>query len=263
MITRPTSVPVVGATGSIGRHVVGESIREGYPTRALVRDPDKARHLPAEADIVVGDVTRPETLSAAVAGIDGIVFTLGSDGAGKTGAETVDYGGVRNVLIALRARPARIALMTSIGVTNRTGAYNRATEAHDWKRRSERLVRASGHPYAIVRPGWFDYNQPDELRLVLLQGDTRHAGDPSDGVVARRQSHRSWFEASPLMQQRAKRFELIAEHGPATDDFDALFSPLQADPPGSLDGAYDVKNMPLTDEPQRIQDDLREIQESA
>jgi hypothetical protein len=65
------------------------------------------------------------------------------------------------------------------------------------------------------------------------------------------------------MQQRAKRFELIAEHGPATDDFDALFSPLQADPPGSLDGAYDVKNMPLTDEPQRIQDDLREIQESA
>jgi uncharacterized protein YbjT (DUF2867 family) len=77
--------------------------------------------------------------------------------------------------------------MTSIGVTNRTGAYNRATEAHDWKRRSERVVRASGYPYAIVRPGWFDYNQPDDLRLVLLQGGTRHAGDPSDGAVARRQ----------------------------------------------------------------------------
>jgi hypothetical protein len=27
--------------------------------------------------------------------------------------------------------------MTSIGVTNRAGAYNQATEAHDWKRRSE------------------------------------------------------------------------------------------------------------------------------
>jgi uncharacterized protein YbjT (DUF2867 family) len=40
--------------------------------------------------------------------------------------------------------------MTSIGITNRTGAYNRATEAHDWKRRSERLVRATGHPYTIV-----------------------------------------------------------------------------------------------------------------
>ena len=83
--------------------------------------------LPAGADLVVGDVTRPDTLSAAVAGIDAVVFTLGSDGAGKIGAKTVDYGGVRNVLIALGVQPARIALMTAIGVTNRTGAHNRAT----------------------------------------------------------------------------------------------------------------------------------------
>ena len=59
MINRPTSVLVVGATGSIGRLVVEESMRQGYATRALVRDPDKARRLPAEADIVIGDVTHP------------------------------------------------------------------------------------------------------------------------------------------------------------------------------------------------------------
>jgi uncharacterized protein YbjT (DUF2867 family) len=76
--------------------------------------------LPSEANVVVGDVARPDTLRAAVDGVDAIVFTVGSGGAGKVGAETVDYGGVRNVLAALR-RPARIALMTSIGVTNRTG----------------------------------------------------------------------------------------------------------------------------------------------
>ena len=128
MITRPTSVLVVGATGSIGRLVVEESIQEGYPTRALVRDSDKARRLAPGAEIVVGDVTRPATLPAAVAGIDAVVLTLGSDGAGKIGPETVDYGGVRNVLIALGAQPARIALMTSIGVTNRAGAYNQANQ---------------------------------------------------------------------------------------------------------------------------------------
>jgi hypothetical protein len=49
----------------------------------------------------------------------------------------VDYGGVRNILSALASREARIALMTSIGVTNRNSSYDRATEAHDWKRRSE------------------------------------------------------------------------------------------------------------------------------
>lgn len=55
------------------------------------------------------------------------------------------------------------------------------------KRRSERLVRASGLRYTIVRPGWFDYNRRDQQQLVLLQGDTRQAGDPSDGVIARQQ----------------------------------------------------------------------------
>jgi uncharacterized protein YbjT (DUF2867 family) len=153
--------------------------------------------------------------------------------------------------------------MTSIGVTNRISSYNRTTEAHDWKRRSERLVRASGRPYTIVRPGWFDYNRPDELRLVLLQGDTRHAGDPSDGVVARRQI--AYVLVRSLSSEAAvrKTFELVAESGPAPEDFDALFVPLQADLPGSLDGVRDVANMPLADEPQRVQDDLPELQGSA
>jgi uncharacterized protein YbjT (DUF2867 family) len=181
------NVLVVGATGSIGRLVADEAIRQGHALRALVRSQAKASQLPRQAQVVVGDVTRADTLAGAVDGVDAIVFTLGSDGAGKVGAETVDYGGVRNVLNALGSRTVRIALMTSIGVTNRTGQYNRTTEAHDWKRRSERLVRASGLPYTIVRPGWFDYNGPDEHRLVLLQGDTRQAGDASDGVIARRQ----------------------------------------------------------------------------
>jgi uncharacterized protein YbjT (DUF2867 family) len=80
--------------------------------------------------------------------------------------------------VTLGARPARIALMTAIGVT-------RQTSGHDWKRRGERVVRASGLSYTIVRPGWFDYNEADQPRLVMLQGDRRWAGDPSDGAVSR------------------------------------------------------------------------------
>ena len=251
MTARPTAVLVVGATGSIGRLVVEEATRQGYTTRALARDPEKARRLLPETEVIVGDVTRPETLSRAVDGVDAVVFTLGSDGAGKVGAETVDYGGVRNVLNALGSRTARIALMTSIGVTNRAGAYNRSTEAHDWKRRSERLVRVSGMPYTIVRPGWFDYNGPDEHRLVLLQGDTRLAGDPSDGVIARRQIAEVLVRSLRSDQALRKTFELVATTGQAAEDFDALFAPLEEDTRGALDGVHDAANMPLDDEPQR------------
>ena len=253
------SVLAVGATGSIGRLVVEEALRRGHAVRALVRTPSRARHLPAEAQVILGDVTRPETLAAVVDGVDAIVFTLGSDGAGKAGAERVDYGGVRNVLRLLGFRKVRIALMTSIGVTNRTGTYNRATETHDWKRRSERLVRASGLPYTIVRPGWFDYNGADEHRLLLLQGDTRQAGDPSDGAVARRQIAEVLVGSLDCTHAACKTFELVATRGSAPDDFDALLAPLDADPAGSLDGVRDMDNMPLRDEPQRVRDDLESV----
>jgi uncharacterized protein YbjT (DUF2867 family) len=256
MTTRPTTVLVVGATGSIGRLVVGEAIRQGYTTRALVRDRAKARRLPAEAQVVVGDLTQPDTLIAAVAGVDAVVFTHGSDRAGKVGAENVDYGGVHNILVALGSRPARIALMTSIGVTNRSGAYNRSTEAHDWKRRSERVVRVSGRPYAIVRPGWFDYNDADQQRLVLLQGDTRQAGNPSDGAIARSQLAQVLVSSLGAETAIGKTFELVAERGPAQGDLDPLFDALDADPPGALDGVHDTANMPLEDEPYGVRAEL-------
>lgn len=253
------TVLVVGATGSIGRLVVEEAIRRGHTVRALVRSQAKARQLPRETQVVIGDVTRPDTLVPAIDGVGGIVFTLGSDGAGKVGAENVDYGGVRNVLNALGSRTTRIALMTAIGATNRTGQYNRTTEAHDWKRRSERLVRASGLPYTIVRPGWFDYNRPDEHRLVLLQGDTRQAGDPTDGVIARRQVAEVLVHSLTSEHALRKTFELVATKGPAPEDIEPLLAALDADSQGALDGVRDMANMPLGDEPQRVQDDLNAL----
>jgi uncharacterized protein YbjT (DUF2867 family) len=256
MIPRSMTVLVVGATGSIGSLAVEEALDAGHMVRALVRDASRADGLAPGSQPIVGDVTRPDTLAQAIDGVDAIVFTLGSDGMGKAGAENIDYGGVRNVLAALGGREVRIALMTSIGVTNRTGEYNQSTEAHDWKRRSERLVRASGMPYTIVRPGWFDYNAKDQHRLLLLQGDKRQAGTPSDGVISRRQIAQVLVHSLSSEQALRKTFELVAERGAAQDDLDLLFAPLDADPRGALDAVHDQANMPLDDEPPRVLADL-------
>lgn len=259
MDNKPLRVLVVGATGSIGRLVVDEARRAGHAVRVLVRHPARAGAWTAGVEVAQGDLTRPESLAAAAEGIDAVVFTHGSDGLGKSAAEQVDYGGVRNVLTALRGQKVRIALMTAIGVTNRTGVYNLTTEMHDWKRRAERLVRASGLPYTIVRPGWFDYNDATQQRLVLLQGDRRHAGDPSDGVVARRQIAAVLVRSLTSSAALRKTFELVAEQGPQQQDFEPLFGALEADRSEALDACQDEQNMPLGREPERVRADLARL----
>ena len=139
--------------------------------------------------------------------------------------------------------------MTSIGVTGRNAT-------HDWKRRSERLVRASGNPYTIVRPGWFDYNDDDQLEITLLQGDTRHAGSSADGVIARHQIARVLVDSLASDAADHLTVELVAERGPAPDDLEPIFATLDKDPAGSLDGVRDQTNMPAQAEPERVRRDL-------
>lgn len=242
----------MGATGSIGLHVVDEALRRGHSVRALVRNRDRAPQWPPQVEVVAGDLTRPESLSQAVAGIDAVIFVHGTYGGDQGAAEAVDYGGVRNVLFALGRHKVRIALMTAIGVTDRKGV-------HDWKRRGERLVRASGMPYTIVRPGWFDCNEPDQRRLVLLQGDRRQSGTPRDGVVARQQIAEVLVRSLGSSKAARKTFELIAETGPEPDDFDRLFATADPDAERALDGVHDAANMPLDEEPEQVKADLKNV----
>lgn len=245
----------VGATGSIGEHVVAVALEEGYTVRVLVRNARQAGQFPAGVEVAVGDLTRAETLAEAVDGIDAVVFTHGSNGR-PPGPEAVDYGAVRNVLTALKDRKVRIALMTTIGSTDRKGA-------HDWKRRGERLVRASGHPYTIVRPSWFDYNAPDQLQLVMLQGDKRLVGAPSDGQISRRLLARVLVRSLSSEAALRKTLELHSKKGPEQKNYDEVFAPLDADPAGSVDAAHDLANMPLNQEPQNILKDLEAVQARA
>lgn len=263
-VAPPAMVLVVGATGSIGRLVVTEALEQGYAVRALVRDRGKARReLPAAAQLVEGEVTRSDGLDKVVEGVDAVVFTLGAGSVRGEQAEAVDYGGVRNVLMALGNLKPRIALMTAIGVTKRSDSRLGELTGHDWKRRAERLVRASGCVYTIVRPGWFDYNAPDQQRLVLLQGDSRWASDPSDGVVSRRQIAEVLVRSLATASAALKTVELVAEHGLATYDFEALFAHLSFDTSGDVDGVEDADNMLPEAEPTRVRADLSALRAAA
>ncbi len=58
-------VLVAGATGGVGKRVVRKLIDKGYKVRCLVRDINKARSIiDDKADLVVADITKPETLNS-------------------------------------------------------------------------------------------------------------------------------------------------------------------------------------------------------
>jgi uncharacterized protein YbjT (DUF2867 family) len=242
-------VLVVGATGSIGRHVVAAATRHGLRVRALARDVARARNLLPNVEVVSGDLEDPDSLTTAVQDVDGIVFTHGS---GSGAYEQVDYGGVANVLRALDGRTPRIALMTSIGVSRQ--GRGSVGELLDWKRRSERLVRASGAPYTIVRPGWFDHVGRGEDRLVFEQGDTGNGGIGRDQLA-------DVLVRSLLTDTAVGRtFELFAEAGLAPSDWDGLFAGVRPDRPGSLDSVADPATLPaVAEEPAPVPADIARL----
>lgn len=57
-------VLVAGATGGVGKRVVQRLLDRGYQVRSLVRDIDKAKTILGDrTELVVGDITQPETLT--------------------------------------------------------------------------------------------------------------------------------------------------------------------------------------------------------
>ncbi|MBD0692499.1 SDR family oxidoreductase [Streptomyces sp. CBMA123] len=62
-----TEILVIGANGSVGRHVVASLAEGGHEVRALVRDGAKAA-LPVGVEAVQGDLAVPESLVAALGG---------------------------------------------------------------------------------------------------------------------------------------------------------------------------------------------------
>jgi uncharacterized protein YbjT (DUF2867 family) len=148
------SVLVAGATGYLGQFVVRELKSRGYSVRALARSPEKLDHLRESLDeIVVAEVTRPETLTHVCDGIDVVFSSIGITRQ-KDGLtfRDVDYQGNKNLLeVALRANVTKLVYVS---------AYNGPDMRHlDIIAAHEEFVdelKASGIDHSVLRPtGYF------------------------------------------------------------------------------------------------------------
>lgn len=61
---------VTGATGTVGSELVKQLLEARQKVRVLVRDPAKASKFGSEVEVLKGDLSKPETLGGAFAGVD-------------------------------------------------------------------------------------------------------------------------------------------------------------------------------------------------
>lgn len=153
---RGAKILVAGGTGRNGSAIVAALEALGAKPRVLARDVAAAREkFPGERNWVEGDVTKPESLAAAVKGIDVIINAVATSQIdGPNGVEAVDLGGIRNLVAA--AKPAgvkRIVLISGATVGRDPASWPPPLQkGMAIKRETEKALIASGLEYVVLRP---------------------------------------------------------------------------------------------------------------
>ena len=137
---------VTGATGTVGAEVVKQLAEAGQRVRALVRDPAKAKFGSA-VEIVAADLSKPETLGPAFAGVDkAFVASNGLDIATleANAFDAAKRAGVKHV-VKLSGRHLDADFMQGTPLARNQSA-------------SEERLRTLGVAWTILRPGFFSSN---------------------------------------------------------------------------------------------------------
>ena len=142
---------VTGASGFVGSHVVRRLQSSGVQVRAMVRDRAKQPTLPG-VEVVVADLTRPESLAPSVDGIEAIIHAAAITADRKEpypGAyDQINRVGTANLVKAAKAAGvSRFVVMSGLGTTRAAAGTYMATR---WG--LEEAVRDSRIPFVILQP---------------------------------------------------------------------------------------------------------------
>jgi NADH dehydrogenase len=153
-----STILVTGANGFVGSHLVPALVDAGHRVLGLVRGDAGAEEVmrrlaPAQRDAVElrrGDVTKPDTLPAALAGADAVLHlaAIPRDWEGGSRLRLVNTEGTRNVLRAAEAAGVRrFVHQGALGVADDPSLHYGSSKA-----RAMALVRDSDTDWTILRP---------------------------------------------------------------------------------------------------------------
>ena len=167
MARSPLCVVLTGATGFVGRHLLGRLLVAGHRVRVLARDPDRLAVKDSRLHVVRGGLFDDTALSELVDGADAVVHLVGiimeSRRRGQT-FERVHTLATRRLIDAARAAGVkRWVHMSALG--SRPDAVSRY---HRTKWEAEQAVRGSGLAFTVFRPSLI--HGPDGEFMQMVKG---------------------------------------------------------------------------------------------
>jgi NAD(P)H dehydrogenase (quinone) len=151
---------ITGASGHLGRFAVDELLARGVPASdvvALVRTAGKAAGIGVQ--VREADYSRPETLRAALAGVDRLLLVSSNEPGGRVAHH------VNVIEAATAAGVSRIAYTSMLNADHTTNPL--AGEHQE----TERALAKSGVPFTLLRNGWYTENYTDQLGQFLERGE--------------------------------------------------------------------------------------------
>jgi uncharacterized protein YbjT (DUF2867 family) len=161
---------VTGASGTVGREVVAQLLAQKLPVRALTRNAATGT-FPAGVDVALGDLERPETLPAALAGVHK-VFALSSGPA----------VGQHDANLARAVKAAGIKRLVKLSANSVTDHPSQLIG--QWHLAGEQAIRDAGLAWTFVRPGGFMTNAYNWIATVKAVGKVfAAAGDGKSAPI--------------------------------------------------------------------------------
>ena len=159
---------VTGASGNVGREVLKQLSQGGYPVRAAYQTSQKAAEAPTGVETTIVDLNRPDTLRAALNGIDS-VFLVGPVASNLVELESKATEEIK------RAGVPHLVKLSAMGTRAATFPRQHAE--------SEDHIKVSGVPWTFLRPNGFMQNMVI-YSATTVKGQNAFYGSAGDGKVS-------------------------------------------------------------------------------